>query len=95
MAQWDGNTGKQIQSLAQHNQVKHLALLSCSVGHNCGVDLIPGPETPYAKGWPKKEKEKKKKKKGSISTHWNVTEQSKGMNYCYMQQHEQISKELC
>ena len=23
-----------------------------SVGHNCSSDLIPGPGTPYAMGWP-------------------------------------------
>ena len=30
---------------------------SCSIGHDCGLDLIPGPGTPYAVGWPKKKKE--------------------------------------
>jgi len=27
---------------------------SCGPGHSCGWDLILGPRTPYAKGWPKK-----------------------------------------
>ena len=27
-----------------------------TVGHNFGLDLIPGPGTPYVTGWPKKEK---------------------------------------
>ena len=31
---------------------------SCSIGHNCSSDLIPGPGTPYAVGWPKKKKTK-------------------------------------
>ena len=32
---------------------------SCSLGCNCGSDLIPGLGTPYAKGQPKKRKRKK------------------------------------
>ena len=28
------------------------------VSHNCSSDLSPVPRTPYAGGWPKKEKEK-------------------------------------
>ena len=31
---------------------------SCGVGHNCGSDLIPGPEAPYTVRQPKKEKKK-------------------------------------
>jgi len=27
---------------------------SCGLGGNCSSDLIPGPRTPYAKGWPKR-----------------------------------------
>ena len=30
----------------------------CGIGHNCGWDLIPGPGTPYAMGWPKRKKKK-------------------------------------
>ena len=32
---------------------------ACGVGHNRGSDLIPGPVTPYGKGWPKKRERKK------------------------------------
>ena len=31
----------------------------CSLGHNHGSDLIPGPGAPYAEGWPKMTKKKK------------------------------------
>ena len=37
-----------------------IATGSCGVGHNCGLDLIPDPGTPYAAGQPKKKKKKKK-----------------------------------
>ena len=40
---------------AWHGGLKDLGP-SCSVGYNCGSDLIPGLGTPYAKGWPKKKK---------------------------------------
>ena len=39
---------------------------SCSTGHNCSSDLIPGLGTAYASGSAKKER--KKKKKGEILT---------------------------
>ena len=39
-----------------------LGILYC---HSFSSDLIPGPGTPYAMGWPKRKK-KKKKKKNSI-----------------------------
>ena len=42
----------------QARWVKDLTLLSCTVGHNCASDLIPGLGTPYASGWPKKKKGK-------------------------------------
>ena len=50
---WDAGS---IPHIAQW--VKDLAL-----GRNCGLDLILGPEIPYASGQPKKEKERKMKKK--------------------------------
>ena len=31
---------------------------SCGIGHNCGLDLIPSPGTPYVRGQPKKKKKK-------------------------------------
>ena len=36
---------------------------SCSVGYNCGLDLIPGQGAPYTMGQPKVEKQKVKNKK--------------------------------
>ena len=46
-----GSTGSQVHSPAWH---------SCGLGHDCGLDLIPGPGTPYAEGWPKMKKKRKK-----------------------------------
>ena len=48
-------------SLAWHSRLKDLVLLSCSIGCNYGLGLIPTPATPNASEQPKK-KEKKKKK---------------------------------
>lgn len=50
----------QVLSQAQHSGLRIRHCHSCSVGCNWGLDLIPSPETPYAGGWPKKEKRKKK-----------------------------------
>ena len=36
--------------------VEDPVLLSCGLGHNYGLDLTPGPGTPYAVGRPKKKK---------------------------------------
>ena len=41
---------------------------SCSLGHNCSLDLILDPRTPYTKGRPKK-----KKKKSLIHQHFVFT----------------------
>lgn len=41
-------------SLIQHGGLRIQHWHSCSLGHNYGSDLIPGPETPYAEGQPKK-----------------------------------------
>ena len=48
------NTGTQVQSLTQDSGLKTWHCHSCSVGCNCGLDLIPGPGTPYASGQPQK-----------------------------------------
>ena len=52
------STGTQVQSLAQHSGSRIWQSSSCSLGYNCGSDLIPGPGTPYAVRWPKKKKQK-------------------------------------
>ena len=63
VAQWDqqclGSTTAQVPSSAQHRGLRIQRCYSCSLGHICGLDLIPGLGTPYAMGWPKKEKKKK------------------------------------
>ena len=46
----------QVRSPAQHNGLRIQHCHSCDLGHNCGLDLIPSPGTPYATGWPKKKK---------------------------------------
>ena len=62
------STRAQVRSPAQHSRVKDPALQqlqhchSCSGGHNFGLDLIPGPATPYTTGQKEKKKKKKKKK---------------------------------
>ena len=57
VVQWDlwhfGSTGIQVCSLAQHSQLRIQCCCSCILGHNCGLDLIPGPGTSYAAGQPK------------------------------------------
>ena len=47
----------QVPSLFQHSELRPFP--SCGVDHNCGLDLIPGPGTPYASGAAKKEGKKK------------------------------------
>jgi len=34
-----------------------LRIWHCRIGHNCALDLTPGPGTPYAAGGPKEEEE--------------------------------------
>ena len=58
-----GNTGTQVQSLVWHSGLRIQDCHSCCLGIDCGSDLIPGLETPYASRAAKKEKEKKKKQK--------------------------------
>ena len=64
MAQRDqrrlGSAGTLVCSLAQHSRSTIQCCPSCGLGHNYGSDMIPGLETPYALGWPKKEKKEKK-----------------------------------
>ena len=55
-ASWECWDVGSIPSLTQW--FKDLAFL----GHNCGLDLIPGPGIPYAEGQPKKENKKQKKR---------------------------------
>ena len=61
--QWHlGSAGTQVWSPAWLSVLKIQCCCSCSSGHNCGLELIPGPGTPYATGQPKMKKKQKKKK---------------------------------
>ena len=61
-------------SWAQHRGYRVWSCCSCSVGPNCGLDLIPGPGTPYAPGQPKKKKKEKKRKKKRKKGGWGQWE---------------------
>ena len=69
-----GTTGSEASLQCQHaGSIPGQALIrhccSCGVGHNCGSDLILGPETPHAQGWQKK---KQKQKPEMIAIlHWD------------------------
>ena len=53
--QWrNGISWTQVGSPVQHSGLRRQSCHSFSSGGNCGLDLIPGPETPYAMGRPKK-----------------------------------------
>ena len=54
-----GRAGTQVQSPAQHSGLRIWYCRSCGFGHDCGLDLIPGPRVPYATGQPKMKKKKK------------------------------------
>ena len=49
-----GSTGMQTGSLAQQSGLRIHHCRRCNLGRSCRWDLIPGPGTPYAIGWPKK-----------------------------------------
>ena len=65
MAQRDqqhlGSTGTLVRSPARHSGLRIQCCHSCVLVHDCGLDLIPGPGSPYAMGWPKKEKKNNNK----------------------------------
>ena len=48
--------------LAWHSGLRICCCCSYGVDHNCGLDLIPGPETPYATGKPKNKTKQNKTK---------------------------------
>ena len=54
-----GSAGTQVQPLAQPRGLRILCCHSCSLGHNCNSDQIPGLVIPYAKGWPEIKKKQK------------------------------------
>ena len=57
MAQWDkqrlGSTGMRVQSPVQQSGLRIQCYHSYGLVCGCGLDLIPGPGTPYASGQPK------------------------------------------
>ena len=65
MEQWDqqrlGSTGTQVRSLARHSGLRIWCCHSCGLGLNGGFDLIAGPGTVYAMGWPKNKEEMKER----------------------------------
>ena len=54
------SAGAQVPSAVPvlHSGLRIQCCSGCGVARNCGLDLIPGPGTPCAAGWPKKEKKK-------------------------------------
>ena len=50
MTQWElwrlGNAGMQVRSLAWYSGLQIWCRCSCVLGHNYGLDLIPGLGTP-------------------------------------------------
>ena len=65
VSQWDqkhfGDTGTWVQSLAQNSGLRIHCCHRCSLVCSCGLDLIPGPGTPYAMGRPKTKNKKQNK----------------------------------
>ena len=76
VAQWDWwhlcSSRMQVGSPAQHCGLKMQHCCSCSTGHNCSSDWIPGLGIPYAVEWPPKKTTKKtedhQNKRGKIIT---------------------------
>ena len=58
-----GSAGMQVQSSAQHSELRIWHCRSCGLGHKYSSDLILGLGTTYAEGQPKKKKRKRKKEK--------------------------------
>ena len=56
-----GRAGMQVLSPVLHSGLRIWHCCSCSLGGDCGSDLIPSRGTPYAMGQPKKKKKKKKR----------------------------------
>ena len=57
-----GNAGFQVRSPAWHSRLRIRGCYSCSLGHDCGSDMIPGQRTPYAMWQPKRKKKKKRER---------------------------------
>lgn len=47
------SVGTQARSLAPHSGLRIHCCRHCGLGSDCIWDLIPGPGTPHAMGWPK------------------------------------------
>ena len=69
-AQWGlwhlWSPGMLVQFLAPHSGLKIQYFCTCSIGHSCSKNLIPGPENQNAVGGKKK---KKKKKERNLKIH--------------------------
>ena len=53
------SAGRQVWSLVPARGLRIWHRCTCSLGHNFSSDLIPGPETPYAMGEPKRKIKRK------------------------------------
>ena len=62
-----GSAGVQVQPPAWHSGLRIHCCHSCTLGCDYGLDLFPGPGTPYATGWPKmkeRKREREERKEG-------------------------------
>ena len=48
------SAGTKVPQPAQHSGLRIRCCYSCGIGHNCGLDLTPGPGTPYNIGQERK-----------------------------------------
>ena len=53
-----GSAGMQVPYPVWHNGIRIQHCCSYGFGHDYGLDLIPGPRTQYAVGWPKMRQKK-------------------------------------
>ena len=53
-----GSAEMQVRFLAQHNGLRIHVLPQLWPSSKFGLDMIPGPGTPYASGWPTRKKKK-------------------------------------
>ena len=59
--------GVWVPSSAGHGGFRIQSCFTCGIGHNSGLDSVPGLGTPCAVGWPKKKTIKNQKTKTNYS----------------------------
>ena len=67
-----GAPGHGFSSLSQHSGLRIQRCFSCSLGRDCGSDLISGPGTPYCCGAAKNGKNKNQRNKSLLCKFLNV-----------------------